>query len=84
MSMEENLVRWVPLNREAHASLRLTWPWNARFGADAHLARFTAAEFAEVALPYPSVFAESDHEPAPCALLGLERGRNQYVMPDGS
>ncbi|WP_282693317.1 SapC family protein [Streptomyces sp. CC208A] len=77
-------MRWVPLNRTDHASLRVVMPQNARFAADAHIAVLSAGEFTEAALAYPIVFADNDGHPVPCALLGLEQGSNQYVMPDGN
>ncbi|MFI2431237.1 SapC family protein [Streptomyces sp. NPDC018693] len=76
-------MRLVPLNRETHASLRLIRAQAMEFTETLHIATLATAEFTDAALAYPIVFAHNNGRPAPCALLGLEQGRNQYLMPDG-
>ncbi|UYQ64944.1 SapC family protein [Streptomyces peucetius] len=76
-------MRPVPLNKEEHASLRVTLPQTERYGAPQQLATLLGAEFPEAAVTYPIVFSEGPRGLTPCALLGLERGRNQYVTQDG-
>ncbi|WP_137989450.1 SapC family protein [Streptomyces vilmorinianum] len=73
----------TPLNKEEHASLRVTLPRNARYGATQQVAALQAVEFPEVAVTYPIIFVEGPRGLTPCALLGLEQGRNQYVTRDG-
>ncbi|WP_432076279.1 SapC family protein [Streptomyces wuyuanensis] len=77
-------MRIVQLSREDHAPLRMTLPRNARFAATEHLVSLQAAEFAEAAVAYPIVFFEGPTGLTPCALQGLQQGRNQYVTADGS
>ncbi|MFI1940887.1 SapC family protein [Streptomyces purpureus] len=73
----------VPLNRADHASLRLVGRETMEFTETAHIATLATAEFADAAPAYPIVFADNNGRPGPCALLGLDQGRNQYLMPNG-
>ncbi|TFE47351.1 hypothetical protein E3E14_21355 [Streptomyces sp. ICN441] len=73
----------VPLNRADHASLRLVGRETMEFTETAHIATLATAEFADAAPTYPIVFADNNGRPGPCALLGLDQGRNQYLMPNG-
>lgn len=73
----------VPLSRADHASLRLVGGDTVEFTETAHIATLATAEFADAAPTYPIVFADNNGRPGPCALLGLDQGRNQYLMSNG-
>ncbi|ELS57170.1 putative SapC family protein [Streptomyces viridochromogenes Tue57] len=61
----------------------MTLPRTERHGAAQQLATLLGVEFPEAAVTYPIVFSQGPRGLTPCALLGLERGRNQYVTQNG-
>ncbi|MCS4503848.1 SapC family protein [Arhodomonas aquaeolei] len=74
----------VPLNSERHADLRLRDAvGDCSFARDTHFVPVAGVEFYQVAADYPILFAGSDEDPSPVALLGLESGRNLFVDSEG-
>lgn len=75
----------VPLNRQAHRSLRVrSTPGDMRFAAHINSAPLAAAEFGRAATSLPVVFAGASAETAvPAVLLGVRQDENLFVGPDG-
>lgn len=76
----------VPLNREAHAKLKVKPIDTFGFAKGFHIASLMVHEFARAASSYPIVFLEDKEkdEFRPVVLLGLEAGENLFLGDDGS
>ena len=74
----------VALNAGRHAGLSLKDPdGDLGFAAQTHAVPLVGSEFYRAACNYPILFAGSDEEPAPVALLGLAEGDNLFVDSHG-
>lgn len=76
----------VPLNREAHAKLRIKPINSFEFAKNFHMASLMVHEFARAASVYPIVFIEDKEkdEFRPLALFGLDAGENLFVDDAGA
>lgn len=77
--------RLVPLDRKAHARLRIRPPDNFQFTADATLIPLVTGEFAAAAREFPIAFLRepSSGEFLPVALTGMPQSRNLFVTAGG-
>ena len=73
----------VPLDRKAHARLRVRNSPNFLFAADAPLLPLLTAEFAPVAREYPIVFMKDEGTVIPVALTGMPQGKNLFLDANG-
>jgi hypothetical protein len=73
----------VPLDRQAHARLRVRNADHFLFTADAPLIPLLTAEFAPVAREYPIVFMKDDGVTVPVALTGMPQGKNLFLDAKG-
>jgi hypothetical protein len=75
----------VPLDRRAHARLKLRPADNFAFTGNASLVPLLTAEFAPVAREYPIVFMSVDEGKSvvPVALTGMPQGKNLFLEGDG-
>jgi hypothetical protein len=73
----------VPLDRTAHARLRVRNTANFRFTADAPLVPLLTAEFAPIAREYPIVFMKDEATVVPVALVGMPQGKNVFLDANG-
>lgn len=73
----------VPLDRKAHARLRVRNSPNFLFAADAPLVPLLTAEFAPVAREYPIVFMKDEGTVVPVALTGMPQGKNLFLDANG-
>lgn len=75
----------VPLNREAHAAVRIQPVESFGFAAGLQHVSIMVHEFARAASVYPIVFLEdfADDGFRPVVLLGLEPGDNLFLSADG-
>lgn len=71
----------VPLDVKVHANLRLLPINNYSFARDELMAPIVIDELADVAREYPIVFPKGS--PFPVAMLGVAKGGNAYVGPNG-
>lgn len=77
--------RLVPLDRRAHARLKVRPPDNFQFTADATLIPLVTGEFAPAAREYPIAFLRepASGEFVPVALTGMPQSKNLFVTADG-
>jgi hypothetical protein len=73
----------VPLDRTAHARLRVRNAPNFLFTVDAPLVPLLTAEFAPIAREYPIVFMKDEGTVVPVALVGMPQGKNVFVDANG-
>lgn len=73
----------VPLAPERQGSLRVRAERDFQVAADVNAIPLTADEFPRAMRDYPIVIAPGD-TPAPVALVGFERGKNDFVEEDGT
>jgi hypothetical protein len=73
----------VPLDRKAHARLRVRNSPNFLFAAAAPLVPLLTAEFAPVAREYPIVFMKDEGTVVPVALTGMPQGKNLFLDANG-
>jgi SapC len=73
----------VPLDRTAHARLRVRNAANFLFAADAPLLPLLTAEFAPIAREYPIVFMKDEGTVVPVALTGMPQGKNLFLDANG-
>jgi hypothetical protein len=73
----------VPLDRTAHAGLRVRNAANFLFAADAPLLPLLTAEFAPIAREYPIVFMRDEGTVVPVALTGMPQGKNLFLDASG-
>ncbi len=71
----------VPLKAADHSAVRLQPLSDYRFASGELVAPIVVDEIADVAREYPIVFPVGSA--LPVALMGLEKGANAYVSPDG-
>lgn len=72
----------VPLKFTDHRDLRVFESNDYSFAKAVTLASIAFDEMADVAREYPIIFPNNDSG-LPCALLGIEPGKNAYVEDDG-
>jgi hypothetical protein len=65
-----------------HAGLGLRLPPNLSYAAEAATVPLLLSEFASASRDYPIVFS-ADPVPVPVAVLGVRRGQNLFVGPNG-
>lgn len=77
--------KYEPLNKIAHANIRLRPNGAYSFASQQHLVSVVLHEFIKVSLNYPIVFVKSGDQSKfhPMALLGLEPGKNLFVGATG-
>jgi SapC len=74
----------VPLDRQAHARLRVRPPDTYSFAANAAVVPLMTAEFVPAAREYPVVFmSDAGKDIFPVALTGLPQGKNVFVDAQG-
>jgi len=72
----------VPLKFADHRNLRVFESNNYGYAKAETLAPIVYDEMADIAREYPIIFPSNDSG-LPCAMLGLEPGKNAYVADDG-
>jgi len=72
-----------PLHLTEHADLALKTPANFAFAATTVALPILLGEFLAAGKDYPIVFGPGD-VPAPVAFMGLGKGENLFVQPDGT
>lgn len=72
----------VALKHDEHADLKILETNNYAYAREILLAPIVVSEIADVAREFPIVFPINEAK-LPCALMGLETGRNAYVDAQG-
>lgn len=72
----------VALKFSEHGNLRVFESNDYRYAKGETLVPIVYDEMADIAREYPIIFP-NNHSSLPCALLGLEPGKNAYVAEDG-
>ena len=73
---------YVPLTFADHRNLKVFETNDYSFAKSETMVPIVYDEMADIAREYPIIFPSNDSG-LPCALLGLESGRNSYVADDG-
>ncbi|MTI44447.1 SapC protein [Roseibium hamelinense] len=77
------MVAIQPISRERHAPKRWARFQNYNFAREEAIAPIVAAEFPKAVHAFPVGFLKDGDAFYPVAVLGIERGKNLYVGPDG-
>lgn len=78
-------MKMIPLNKDMHASMKISPVKDLKYAKTAHFARVVLPEFVRAASTCPVVFVENKEteEFQPGVMLGLQPGRNLFVSEAG-
>lgn len=74
----------VPVTAQRHGRWTVELGRNYAFARSTNSVPLTSVEFARAAREYPIVFAGSDEQPFPLAVLGLSDRQNLFIDDDGA
>lgn len=77
------MTQFDPISRQNHNAKRFKRHANYAFATKETTVPLVGAELPKAAMALPVAFTEQAGQFLPIALMGLERGRNLFVAPDG-
>ncbi len=75
--------KYIAVSRDLHGSKRWTRYTSYTFAAANHILPLVGEELPKAVMAFPIAFVQQQSNFIPCAILGLETGKNLFLAPDG-